>query len=73
MYAEIKAAVDSVKVISSIVKASHDFRNFNELTSAVSEVNARLVDALTVALASKEKEAVLAERVRQLEQEKMQR
>ena len=69
MYAEIKAAVDSVKVLSSVLSASKDLRHFNELASAVSELYEKLLRALTAALASKESEAALSERVRLLEQE----
>jgi len=69
MYAEIKAAVDSVKVLSSILSASKDLRHFNELASAVSELYEKLLTALTAALASKETEAALRERIRLLEQE----
>ena len=72
MYAEIKAAVDSFKVILNIASASKDFRNFNELSAAVSEVNGKLSIALTAVLAGQEKQAALSERVRQLEAELMQ-
>jgi len=72
MYAEIKSAVDSVKVISNILNASKDLRNFNELAAVVSEVNAKLLTATAVALDSQEKQTALAERIRQLEEELMQ-
>ena len=71
MYAEIKSAIDSVKVISDVLKASKDLRNYNELASAISEVNAKLMDATTAALAGNEKISSLQERIRLLEQEIM--
>ena len=71
MYSEIKAALESGKIISDIIRASHDLRNFNELASAVSELNAKLLAATTEALSGSEKIATLNERVRLLEQEIM--
>jgi hypothetical protein len=71
MYAEIKSAVESVKIISDVLRASKDLRNYNELASAVSELNTKLLAATTAALASKENEVSLQERIRLLEQENM--
>lgn len=45
----------------------HKLSNFNELVAAVSEVNAKLVDATTAALASLEKQSILSDRVAELE------
>jgi hypothetical protein len=67
MYAEIQAAIASTRFLGDIITASKDLRNFNELAAAVSEVNTKLMQATAVALASQEKQAALAERVRELE------
>ena len=69
MYAEINAAIASVRLLSDIVVASRDLRNFNELSAAVSEVNMKLTQAIGVALTSQEKQAALASHVSELEQE----
>lgn len=52
MYAEISAAIQSVKTVGELAKAASSIANHNELMAAVSEVNARLMDATAVALAS---------------------
>ena len=67
MYAEIQSAVASAKVALDIAKAAHDLSNYNELVAAVSEVNAKLVDATVVTLASLEKQSTLTSRVTELE------
>ena len=67
MFAEISSVVESVKIISNILEASKDLRDFNELASAVSKVNAQLLNATAVALASQEKQALLSSRVAELE------
>lgn len=72
MYTEVKAAIDSVKIISDILRASKDLRDYNELASAISEVNAKLLSVSTAALASNEKVAARDEQIRLLEQELMQ-
>ena len=59
MYAEISAAVASAKTALDIAKAAHGLSNYNELVSAVSEVNTKLVQATVVALASLEKQSAL--------------
>lgn len=69
MYVEINAAIQATKVLYDIAKANKGLTNYNELVAAVSEVNAKLIDANTAVLASQEKQSFLSERVRQLEQE----
>ena len=59
MYAEIAAAVASAKAALDIAKAAHGLTNYNELVAAISEVNAKLVDATVVTLASLEKQSAL--------------
>lgn len=69
MYAEIQAAIASARLLGDIITASKDLRNYNELAGAVSEVNAKLMQATAVALASQEKQALLSTRVQELEKE----
>ncbi len=68
MYAEISAAVASAKTALDIAKAAHGLSNYNELVAAVSEVNAKLVDATVVTLASLEKQSTLASEVSDLKE-----
>ena len=69
MYAEISAAISSAKTALELAKAANVLANFNELVSAVSEVNTRLLAATAVALASQEKQAALLEQVASLKEE----
>ncbi len=71
MYTEIQTAVESVKVISNILQASKDLRNFNELASAVSELNIKFLSALNEALTSAEKVSALNEEIRSLKEKLM--
>jgi formylmethanofuran dehydrogenase subunit E len=68
MFSEISAAVASAKAALDIAKASHGLTNYNELVSAVSEVNAKLMDATTVALASLEKQTALTSEIAELKE-----
>jgi hypothetical protein len=69
MYAEISAAIQSAKALGELVKAAHGLANYNEFVTAVYEVNAKLMDATAVALASQEKQSSLVNRVAELEDE----
>lgn len=69
MFAEISSAITSAKTALDIAKAAHGLSNYNELVAAVSEVNAKLLDATAVALASQEKQSALMEEVRRLREE----
>ena len=69
MFTEIQAVIASTRVLNDIISASKDLRDFNQLAAAVYEVNAKLMQAIAVALASQEKELACAERVRDLEQQ----
>ena len=71
MYAEISAAITSAKAALEIAKAANGLSQYNELVSAVSEVNAKLMAATVTALASLEKNAALAEQVSALKEELM--
>ncbi len=67
MYAEITAAIQSLKTLYGLVRATHGLSNSTEILTAVSEVQQKLMDANAAALASQEKQAALAEQVRNLE------
>jgi hypothetical protein len=69
MYAEISAVINSAKALGELVKAAHGLANYNEFVTAVYEVNAKLMDATAVALASQEKQSSLTNRVSELENE----
>jgi len=67
MYAEIVAAIQSTKTAIDLVKAANGLANYSELLTAVTAVQEKLTDAIASELASQEKQALLAERVRELE------
>lgn len=69
MYAEITAAIQSVKTVGELAKAANSIANHNELMAAVAEVNARLMDATAVALSSQERHSELLNRIAELEGE----
>jgi hypothetical protein len=69
MIAEITAAVQSLRVLGDLIQANHTFRNFNELVTAVYEVNAKLLAVQSVALESQEKQATFTQRIGELEKE----
>lgn len=66
MFAEISAAVASAKSALEIAKAAHGLANYNELVASVSEVNAKLMEATVVTLASLEKQSVLTSEIAEL-------
>lgn len=67
MYSEIVAAIQSTKTAIELVKAANGLSNYSELLTAVTAVQIKLTDAIASELASQEKQAALAERVRELE------
>ena len=69
MYAEIVAAIQGTKTAIDLVKATSGLSNYSELLGAVTAVQMKLTDAVTAALTSQEKQAELAERVRELERQ----
>ncbi|MEJ8840466.1 hypothetical protein [Ramlibacter sp. AN1133] len=69
MYAEISAAIQSVKTVGELAKAATSLSNYNELIAAVSEVNSKLMEATAVALASQERQSELLNRIAHLEKE----
>lgn len=69
MYAEISAAVASVKTVLDLAKAAHELSNHNELLSAVYEVQTKLIDATTAVIASQDKQSALNDRVEELKKQ----
>lgn len=67
MLADFMAAYQSGKKLYELIKATNELSNSHEILMAVSEVQQKLVDANASALASQEREATLAVRVRELE------
>jgi len=64
---EIGAAIQSMKVLYEIVKANKGLMNYNELISAVAEVNTKLFDAQQMIFTVLQDRDLLANRVRDLE------
>lgn len=71
MYAELSSAISSAKTALEIAKAANGLANFNQLVAAVSEINAKLMDATAVALSGQEKQASLMDEVHSLKEELM--
>src|SRR5574340_867262 len=69
MYGEIVAAIQSTRALADLLRSAKDLANYNDVLTAVSEVNAKLMDATTVALASQEAQSRHLARIRQLEAE----
>ncbi len=69
MFAEITAAVQSLRTLGELAKAANSLSNQQEIVMAVSDVNARLMDAMAVALASQERHSALLNRISELEKE----
>ena len=67
MYLEINAANQSAKTAFDLIKATKELSNSTEVLTAVNDVQMKLSSAIAAALASQEKQASLAERVRELE------
>ena len=69
MYAEITAAIQSVKTVADLARSATSLSNYNELVSAVSDVSTRLMEATAVALASQERHSQLLAQVAELQEE----
>ncbi len=67
MYAEINAAIQSAKTAFDLIKATKELSNSTEVLTAVNDVQMKLSSAIAAALASQEKQALLADRVQELE------
>lgn len=71
MIADLNGVVQSVRVVADLIQANKSFRNFNELVSAVAEVNTKLVHFLSIAVEAKEKELTLNRHIEELEKENL--
>lgn len=67
MHDEISAAIQSAKALEKLLATTKHLSNYNDFVSAVREINAKLVEATNVALASREKELLIYNRVTELE------
>src|SRR5215471_18648482 len=65
----VTATVESMRLLMDVVKANKALTNFNEITTAVYEVTAKLSSMMSVALAAQEHEMALSKRVAELEEE----
>lgn len=71
MIAELNGLLSSIRTLTDIVKANKSLRNFNELETALFEVNTKLSATMAVALETQEQQAALTNRIRDLEKENM--
>lgn len=69
MYAEIVAAVQGTKTLVDLIKTAHSMSNYSEVLTAVTTVQQKLTEAIASVLESQEKQAILTERVRELERQ----
>jgi hypothetical protein len=69
MVSELLTAVASVKALSDILKASLDLHTFNQVTAALSKVNADLMNAQGAALKAQSEQAQLTDEVRALKEQ----
>ncbi len=67
MYAEISAALSSLKTLTDIVRAANSMSNRLEMLDAVTSVQQNLSQALAANLAGVEKQMALLQRVTELE------
>jgi len=67
MINELLLASQSVQALMTLLKAAQGLSNYNEIVAAVSEVNAKLMQANAVALSSQEKQSFLTNRITELE------
>jgi len=67
MSGEIIAAFQSAKTLFELIKVTKELSNSTDVLTAVNDVQMKLSSAIASALASQEKQAALAERVRELE------
>lgn len=71
MSIEVAGTVQSIRLLWDFVKANKTLANYNELVSAVSEVNADLIASQAATITSQKNEIALTEQVRELKQKVM--
>jgi hypothetical protein len=69
VFNELMLASQSVQALGTLLKTANGLANYNEIVLAVSEVNSKLMQANTTALASQERHAELITKVSTLEAE----
>jgi len=69
MVAELIGAVQSLKALSELMTSANKLSNFNEIVSALADVNMRLMQANSVALESQEKIISQQEKIQNLEEQ----
>ncbi|CBE68064.1 MAG: hypothetical protein F9K13_13815 [Candidatus Methylomirabilis oxygeniifera] len=67
MINELLHASESLQALMTLLKAAQHLSNYNEIVAAVSEVNAKLMQANAIALSSQEKQSLLSNRITELE------
>jgi len=67
MISELLGAAQGVQALSTLLKAASSLSNYNEILLAVSEVNAKLMQAQVVGIDSLEKQRSQTDRIRELE------
>lgn len=67
MIPELLGAAQSVQVLASLLKSATSLANYNDIVLAVSDVNARLMQANALALASQEQQSELGRRLKEAE------
>ena len=69
MYAEITAAIHSLRTLGELAKSANSLANQHEIVMAIADVNAKLMDATALALASQERHSALLTRISELERD----
>jgi len=67
MIPELLGAAQSVQALAALLKSANGLANYNEIVLAVSEVNAKLMQANSVALAAQDQQSLLAQKLRERE------
>jgi predicted RNA-binding Zn-ribbon protein involved in translation (DUF1610 family) len=69
MITELLGAAQSVQSLFSLLKAAKGLANYNEIVAAVADINAKLMQANSVALSAQSEQSALASRVVSLEKQ----
>ena len=69
MIPELLGAAQSVQTLALLLKSATSLANYNEIVLAVSEVNSKLMQANATALASQERQAELARKLKEVEEQ----
>lgn len=68
MIPEINAAIQSAKVLKDFISAHKELMSYNDLSSAVAEVNSKLIDAQHSVLSYQVSHKALTDRITELEE-----